>query len=212
MKRCQSCGHTGAADHTYCLMCGARLPDEVPERDLPPRDSTQPVRRDPKTCPFCAEKVKPEAVVCRHCGRDLPPPARRKFASRHPILTIVGVLMVVGWISSLFQTHPQAPKAPSAPAPTIPGSSGVPGTDREDELFTTIRQTPGVKSVRRDGFSLWVGVSLGALGQPPRERAKELADLIARKYLGHVGGQGICVHVYYGESISNELASSCATR
>ena len=27
---------------------------------------------DNKKCPFCAEVVKKEAVVCKHCGRDLP--------------------------------------------------------------------------------------------------------------------------------------------
>lgn len=25
-----------------------------------------------RICPFCAEEVKPAAVVCKHCGRDLP--------------------------------------------------------------------------------------------------------------------------------------------
>ncbi len=27
---------------------------------------------DFRKCPFCAELVKPEAIVCKHCGRDLP--------------------------------------------------------------------------------------------------------------------------------------------
>jgi len=27
-----------------------------------------------RKCPFCAELVKREAVVCKHCQRDLPPP------------------------------------------------------------------------------------------------------------------------------------------
>ena len=27
-----------------------------------------------RSCPFCAEDIRFEAIVCKHCGRDLPQP------------------------------------------------------------------------------------------------------------------------------------------
>ena len=58
-------------------------------------------RTESRKCPFCAELVKREAKVCKHCGRDLAPePNEKEAQTKNSIHLLIMILSaIVGFIA-----------------------------------------------------------------------------------------------------------------
>lgn len=60
-----------------------------------------------RTCPFCTEKVKPEATVCKHCHRDLPTVQQAFEASLGGGMTVRDFDRADQYVAGEIVSHPE---------------------------------------------------------------------------------------------------------
>jgi len=83
-----------------------------------------------KRCPYCAEKVKKAAIVCKHCGKDIETPQKQSMGCGSWVAVVFLVLVIVGvFFSEDDPTDsvepetplltPDAPTGSTTAAPTV---------------------------------------------------------------------------------------------
>lgn len=100
--QCSSCGKHTSDLAPVCSWCQTPLNSRLETADQPAATSLS----DFKPCPFCAEPIKTQAVLCRHCGSGLNSSAKQgKSSWTGPniglhLLPWGGVVLLYAWVSN----------------------------------------------------------------------------------------------------------------
>lgn len=82
-----------------------------------------------RECPFCKEKVKDDATVCKHCRSELPPSPPKKWYQTWKGLLLI--LFILGAFARTFEEHPAIQSAKTS----VASNSASQKPQRTDDEF-----------------------------------------------------------------------------
>jgi tetratricopeptide (TPR) repeat protein len=66
----------------------------APATPMPHSSEDNPPATSTKKCPYCAEEIRGEAIVCKHCGRNLQSGTAGVKADKKPRLGFLGLALI----------------------------------------------------------------------------------------------------------------------
>ncbi|PXF50650.1 MAG: hypothetical protein C4B57_11865 [Deltaproteobacteria bacterium] len=118
-----------------------------------------------RICPFCKEKVKENATICKHCGSKLPALPPKKWYQTWKGLLLV--LFLLGIIAQTFKEQPTSPpsQSSSAPPPSVISEKKTAkknNSDINDDLNNNLSKSKCIHSWKynKSTFKLYLNTAL----------------------------------------------------
>ena len=101
-----------------------------------------------RICPFCKEKVKENATICKHCGSELPALPPKKWYQTWKGLLIV--LFLLGIIAQAFEEQPPSQSSSAPPSSVINERKAL-----QDSYFGNFSNTKIQKKSGKIKLEVW---------------------------------------------------------